>query len=242
LGPRALESDAERGATTPNLSLHPPPAPRRPSIPFLRAQWLENSAEVGVDAPLDACYAMWEDRARIPAWMPWITSVEVGREGGDGRERERETESDSWWRRGEGATLGTHPRPSLPPSQVQPDDDRLSRWLLSTDAFGRSWSFSWLAQNLAPTPGQKIHWRSVPGSTGGALGATIDIANRGAIRFYKKGGGKEGCSVKLTISYECPDALAPFAAAVTPFVESILAADLKRFKDVAAAAAGAGSG
>lgn len=101
---------------TPNLSLHPPPAPRRPSIPFLRAQWLENSAEVGVDAPLDACYAMWEDRARIPAWMPWITSVEVGREGGDGRERERRRNRI----RGGGEEKGrrsapTHVPPSLPP-------------------------------------------------------------------------------------------------------------------------------
>ena len=41
------------------------------------------------------------------------------------------------------------------------------------------------------------------GSTGGSLGSRIDIANRGQIRFYRK--GPAACSVKLTISYEvCP--------------------------------------
>lgn len=38
------------------------------------------------------------------------------------------------------------------------------------------------------------------GSTGGSLGSSIDIANRGQIRFYKK--TPTTCSVKLTISYE----------------------------------------
>lgn len=109
----------------------------------------------------------------------------------------------------------------------------MSRWLLSTDQFGRTWQFSWLAQSLTPVRHQKIHWRSVPGSTGGSLGAAIDIANRGAIRFYRGGGGGPGCSVKLTISYEIPDALAPFGAAVAPLVERILAADLARFKAIA---------
>jgi uncharacterized membrane protein len=35
--------------------------------------------------------------------------------------------------------------------------------------------------------------------------------------------------VKLTISYEVPDALAPFASGVSPLVESILQQDLDRF-------------
>jgi uncharacterized membrane protein len=69
------------------------------------------------------------------------------------------------------------------------------------------------------------------GSTGGSFGGALDIANRGQIRFYKK--SPSSCSVKLTISYEVPDILAPFAGAVTPIVENILKTDLKRFADLA---------
>lgn len=138
---------------------------------------------------------------------------------------------------------------------VLPDDgkgsgDKLSRWLLRTEQFGRSWEFSWLAQSLTPVKNQKIHWRSVQGSTSGALGSAIDIANRGAIRFYRKSGGggggggasgssssggglKSHCSIKITISYEVPDVLAPFASALTPLVERILAGDMERFKVLA---------
>lgn len=41
------------------------------------AQWLENSAEQDVKLPIERCYEMWEDRERIPQWMPWIKSVKV---------------------------------------------------------------------------------------------------------------------------------------------------------------------
>ena len=41
------------------------------------SQWLENSAEQDVDAPVERCYAMWEDRELIPQWMPWIKTVKV---------------------------------------------------------------------------------------------------------------------------------------------------------------------
>ena len=70
------------------------------------------------------------------------------------------------------------------------------------------------------------------GSTGGSLGGGIDISNRGQIRFYRK--TATTCTVKLTISYEVPDVLAPFAGALTPIVESILSTDLKRFANLAA--------
>jgi hypothetical protein len=43
----------------------------------VRAQWLENSAEAEVAAPLERCWELWEDQERIPAWMPWISSVKV---------------------------------------------------------------------------------------------------------------------------------------------------------------------
>jgi len=73
------------------------------------------------------------------------------------------------------------------------------------------------------------------GSSGGSLGSSINIANRGQIRFYRK--SPSSCSVKLTISYEVPDVLAPFGSALTPIVEGILAKDLQRFADLAKAEA-----
>ena len=42
------------------------------------------------------------------------------------------------------------------------------------------------------------------------MGSALDIANRGQIRFYRK--SATTCAVKLTISYELPDALAPFGS------------------------------
>jgi uncharacterized membrane protein len=27
--------------------------------------------------PLEVCWALWDDRERIPQWMPWIKSVKV---------------------------------------------------------------------------------------------------------------------------------------------------------------------
>jgi uncharacterized membrane protein len=131
------------------------------------SQWLENSAQADVPVSLEEAWVLWDDRERIPQWMPWITSV-----------------------------------------RVQEDDMRMSKWTLSTTQFGRAWEFSWLALNMAPLKNQKIHWRSVPGSTGGSLGS-LEVQNRGQIRFQRRGAGE--CTVKLTISYEVPSALAPFA-------------------------------
>lgn len=73
------------------------------------------------------------------------------------------------------------------------------------------------------------------GSTGGSFGSGLDVANRGQIRFYRK--GPAACTVKLTISYEVPDILAPLAGALTPLVENILRTDLGRFARLAAAQA-----
>ena len=60
---------------------------------------------------------------------------------------------------------------------------------------------------------------------------SLYVANRGAIRFYRK--SAEACSVKLTISYEVPSILVPFAGALTPVVERILATDMGRFSKYA---------
>ncbi len=39
--------------------------------------------------------------------------------------------------------------------------------------------------------------------------AGLEVANRGQIRFARR--GANACNVSLTISYEVPDVLAPFA-------------------------------
>lgn len=52
------------------------PCRRRRSV-AARGTWLENRAEADVAVPLELAWAMWEDRARIPTWMPWIRRVEV---------------------------------------------------------------------------------------------------------------------------------------------------------------------
>ncbi|KAF5835992.1 hypothetical protein DUNSADRAFT_6608 [Dunaliella salina] len=135
------------------------------------ARWLENKASVDVPAPLETCWAMWENNERIPEWMPWIKSVQ----------------------------------------------------------FGRDWEFSWLARNLRPLKWQKIHWVSEPGS---ASMPGLEVANRGQIRFVKR--GQDVTGITLTISYEVPEILVPFASALTPVVESIIATDLRRFRDMMA--------
>jgi hypothetical protein len=96
-------------------------------------------------------------------------------------------------------------------SQVQADDPRMSRWTLSYTAFGRDWEFSWLARNLAPIKGQKIHWVSQPGSSSVAA---LELSNKGQIRFFKRPSG--ATVVTLTISYEVPSVLAPFANVSPP--------------------------
>lgn len=107
------------------------------------------------------------------------------------------------------------------------EDPALSRWTLSTYQFNRTWEFSWIARNLAPIPYQKIHWRSEP--EGG--NSFVELNNRGQVRFLPKADGS--CGISITVSYEVPDILAPFANAVTPIVENVLLEDLKRFSQYA---------
>lgn len=104
--------------------------------------------------------------------------------------------------------------------KVQKDKPDLSRWTLQWDAFGQNFEFSWLAKTLQPIQNQKIHWKSVDG-----------LPNRGAVRFYPR--GPDSCTVELTISYEVPQVLQPFAAGLAPVVESIIQADLNRFSEYA---------
>ncbi|EFJ53042.1 hypothetical protein VOLCADRAFT_47345, partial [Volvox carteri f. nagariensis] len=132
-----------------------------------------------VPAPLETCWSLWEDRERIPLWMPWIKSV-----------------------------------------KVLDKDPRMSRWTLATHQFGRDWEFSWLARNLPPVKNNKIHWPH----------AGIEIQNRGQIKFVRT--SPTSCNITLIISYEVPNALVPFANALTPLVEGIIQKDMERFREV----------
>lgn len=38
--------------------------------------WVDNTAEVTVPVPLPIVWELWQDKSRIPNWMPWISSVE----------------------------------------------------------------------------------------------------------------------------------------------------------------------
>lgn len=145
--------------------------------------------------PLEEAYALWEDRERIPNWMPWITSVKVrSANHGTGSAEHGALETLCL---ATGSSLSAPPLlapwPAPPASaccllQVQPDDPRLSRWTLSTFQFNRQWEFSWMALNMTPLRNQKIHWRSVPGSVGGSLGSALEVQNRWET------GGQQACA------------------------------------------------
>eukprot|EP00798_Chlamydomonas_sp_ICE-L_P016204 gene16204-22368_t len=100
----------------------------------------------------------------------------------------------------------------------------MSRWTLSTNQFGKDWDFSWIARHLAPVKHQRICWVSEPGSTSMP---GVELASRGQIKFVRK--GADACNITLTISYEVPNILAPFAFALTPVVEGIISKDMDRF-------------
>lgn len=38
--------------------------------------WVDNLSEVIVPVPLPIVWELWQDKSRIPNWMPWISSVE----------------------------------------------------------------------------------------------------------------------------------------------------------------------
>ncbi|KAL9435472.1 hypothetical protein AB3S75_021695 [Citrus x aurantiifolia] len=106
--------------------------------------------------------------------------------------------------------------PFISSVKILEDKPELSKWSLKYKAFGRDIEFSWLARNMQPIPNQKIHWRSLEG-----------LPNRGAVRFFPK--GPSSCIVELTVSYEVPQLLAPFASALKPFLETLLRRGLDRF-------------
>jgi|UniRef100_A0A6U0F5A9 uncharacterized membrane protein len=140
--------------------------------------WVKNKASVVAPVPLPVAWELWQDRTRIPNWMPWISSV-----------------------------------------SYLPDDRTKTKWTLSTDQFGQHFEFSWLAQDLEPVKYEKIQWESLEG-----------LKNKGSVTFNK---APEGTKLVMEISYQVPGPLVPFGSAVSPLVESILDADLRRFSTFA---------
>lgn len=45
---------------------------------------LAHRASIEVPVALELAWALWDDRERIPKWMPWIKSVKVRTRGGRG--------------------------------------------------------------------------------------------------------------------------------------------------------------
>eukprot|EP00850_Spirogloea_muscicola_P016982 SM000141S00926 [mRNA] locus=s141:265228:265933:- [translate_table: standard] len=160
----------------------------------------------------------------MPAFMPWISSVQV-RSIACGVARQP-------WPpcRSSGGCLIAGSRCGLPCfrfAQVQPDQPELSRWTLEYAAFGQSLRFSWLARNLqVPPPSPQplcrcwLLLRDLPCSAlmrapRAALSwrrpnlvrrqpihhqkihwRSVDgLPNRGAVRFYPR--GPSACEVEV---------------------------------------------
>ena len=103
--------------------------------------------------PLALAWEMWQNKAEIPLWMPWITSVTV-----------RAPQSCSL---GAGPLLvsahsAARAQTCVALLQVQADDPRMSRWALSTVQFGQTLEFAWLARDLTPITNQKARPRCTP--------------------------------------------------------------------------------
>ena len=49
--------------------------PGNGSRTFAMAGWVDNRAEVTVPVSLPVVWELWQDKSRIPNWMPWIDSV-----------------------------------------------------------------------------------------------------------------------------------------------------------------------
>ncbi|MEB3357815.1 MAG: SRPBCC family protein [Synechococcales bacterium] len=105
--------------------------------------------------------------------------------------------------------------------EVLADNPDLSLWKLATGGL----EFSWRSRILKVIPHQIIQWESVSG-----------LPNRGAIRFYDRGGSSV---VKLTVAYAIPGFLGKIMdnLFLGRVVESTIQADLERFREYALAIA-----
>jgi uncharacterized membrane protein len=61
----------------------------------------------------------------------------------------------------------------------------------------------------------------------------IEVRNRGEIRFAQR--TPDSCKIKLSFQYEVPGPLVPFAMALKPFGDNVIAQDMARFQKYAIA-------
>lgn len=98
-------------------------------------------------------------------------------------------------------------------------DGEYSQW--SARIPGDLGSLSWQAEVIEERPGEKLAWRSVPGS---------EIDNAGSVLFREAPHG--GTELHVTISYRPPAGAVGVAAAhlLTPVLEQMVKEDVRRFK------------
>ncbi|MGG6292978.1 SRPBCC family protein [Leptolyngbya sp. AN02str] len=109
--------------------------------------------------------------------------------------------------------------------RVLPENPELSEWKLASGGF----EFRWRSRIVKIVHHQIIQWESVDG-----------LPNRGAIRFYDRGGDRS--IVKMTVGYGIPGILARIMdnPILGRIVESTLMADLERFRQYAVVAKSSG--
>ncbi len=106
--------------------------------------------------------------------------------------------------------------------QVRRLDGGRSRW--TADVPGLSASLEWDAETVADEEGERLAWRSVPGS---------DVENAGEVRV-RDAPGERGTEVEVRISYRPPagDAGRALAGLLSPVFEQMVKEDVRRFKHV----------
>ncbi len=101
-------------------------------------------------------------------------------------------------------------------------DGGRSRW--TADVPGLGATLEWDAEVVDDQEGERLAWRSVPGS---------EVENAGEVRFRDAPGGR-GTEVEVRISYRPPagDAGRALAGLLTPVFEQLVKEDVRRFKHV----------
>lgn len=95
-----------------------------------------------------------------------------------------------------------------------------SHWIMQLpEEYGR---IDWEAEVIADHPGERIIWRSLPGS---------DVQNAGVVSFHRLG-EEEGTELRVSFTYQLPGAAIGRAAAklIGPTLADMVHEDLLRFK------------
>nr|YP_002048945.1 hypothetical protein PCC_0293 [Paulinella chromatophora]ACB42735.1 hypothetical protein PCC_0293 [Paulinella chromatophora] len=97
------------------------------------------------------------------------------------------------------------------------DDPNLTNWTLAAQGF----RFNWKARIIQRVEAQQLHWESIGG-----------LPTKGTVRFYAE--SDNITSVKLTVSYQLPGALAPLMEdrILGGIVVKELQSNLNRFRDL----------